>query len=100
MQASVSKELVPIASGSLMSIVSATCAIFLAAGQAIFQDRLKMHLSNKLPSELIARILDSGATNIRSFISPADLPIVIESYSKSITQIFVCGSCSNSPRLH
>jgi hypothetical protein len=89
MQASVPKELVPIAAGSLMSVVSATCAIFLALGQTIFQDRLTSHLSGKVPSELIDRILDSGATNIRSFVNLSDLPTVLEGYSKSITQVFV-----------
>ncbi|KAF2115524.1 major facilitator superfamily domain-containing protein [Lophiotrema nucula] len=88
MQASVPKELVPIGASSLMSIVSATCAVYLAAGQTIFQDRLKANLSGKVSSELIERLLDLGATNIRSFISLADLPVVLEGYSKSITQVF------------
>ncbi|KAF2820881.1 MFS general substrate transporter [Ophiobolus disseminans] len=88
MQASVPKELVPIAAGSLMSIVSATCAIFLALGQTIFQGRLTTHLSGKVSSELIDRILGSGATSLRSFIEPAHLPTVLESYSKSITEVF------------
>lgn len=89
MQASVPKELVPIGASSLMSIVSATCAIYLAAGQTIFQDRLKANLSGKVSSELIDRLLISGATNIRSFISRTDLPVVLEGYSRSITQVFV-----------
>ncbi|KAF2001347.1 MFS general substrate transporter [Amniculicola lignicola CBS 123094] len=90
MQASIPKELVPIGAGSLMSIISATCAIYLAAGQAIFQARLTAHLSGKLSSEVIERILYSGATDLRSFISPTDLPIVLDGYSESISHVFVC----------
>lgn len=89
MQASVPMELVPIAAGSLMSVVSATCAIFLALGQTIFQDRLNTHLSGQISSQLIDRILASGATNIRSFIDPDVLPTVLDGYSKSITEVFV-----------
>ncbi|KAI9708935.1 MAG: hypothetical protein M1820_003629 [Bogoriella megaspora] len=88
MQASVPKELVPIGASSLMSIASATCAIYLAAAQTIFQDRLKANLSGKIASELIDRVLISGATNIRSFLSQTDLSIVLEGYSQSVTQVF------------
>lgn len=89
MQASIPKELIPIGASGLMSTLSATCAIFLAIGQTVFQDRLAANLSHKVSPDLVEKLLASGATNIRSFVPADELPTVIDGYGKSVAQVFV-----------
>jgi hypothetical protein len=90
MQASLPKELVPIGASSLMMFLSAACAIFLAIGQSIFQDRLRGNLFHaKVSPDVIDRLVSVGATNFRPLVSSMDLPNVIDAYSKSIAEVFV-----------
>lgn len=88
-QASLPPELVPLGATTFLFIISASCAIFLAIGEAIFQDRLTKNLTHVVPSALVEQIVSVGATSIRSVVPTNDLPAVIAAYSKAVTQVFV-----------
>lgn len=91
MQASLPKELVPLGASTLLMVISTSCAIFLAVGQAVFQKRLSVNLSSILSPETVSQIVyGTGATEIKSVIPPGgDVAAVIEQYSRSITQVLV-----------
>lgn len=88
-QASLPPDLVPLGATTLLFVISASCAIFLAVGQAVFQERLAVGLIQVVSPEVVKEILSVGATGIRSIIDAEDLPAVIEAYSKATTQVFV-----------
>ncbi|KAI2601789.1 major facilitator superfamily domain-containing protein [Hypoxylon sp. NC1633] len=88
MQASLPKDLVPLGASTLLSIISTSCAIFLAIGQAVFQGNLLANLSSVVPSDLADKIVSAGATNLPSVVNASDLPSVINAYSKAVTQVF------------
>lgn len=89
MQASLPKELVPLGATNLLAIISTSCAIFTAIGQAVFQKRLMVNLSSIVSPGVVNDIISAGATNLELVVDPAALPVVIEQYGKSITQVFV-----------
>jgi len=91
MQASLPKELVPIGASNLLMIISTSCAIFLAAGQALFQQRLIVHLSTVVEDDVVKKVISAGATNLGSVVEPSQLPLVIREYSNAITDVFVSG---------
>lgn len=88
-QASLPPELVPLGATTFLFIISASCAIFLAIGEAIFQARLAKNLTHVVPSALVEQIVSVGATSVRSVVPTNDLPAVIVAYSKAVTQVFV-----------
>lgn len=45
MQASLPQDLVPLGSSTLLTVISASCSIFTAIGQAVFQRRLQVDLA-------------------------------------------------------
>jgi len=89
MQASLPKELVPLGATNLLTVISTSCAIFTAIGQALFQKRLMVNLSAVLPPDAVDRVIDAGATNIGTVIDPDLLPEVMPRYGKSVTEVFV-----------
>lgn len=89
MQASLPRELVPIGAATLLMIISTSCSIFLALGQAIFQAALKTNLAPVVSSNVTEAIISVGATNIGSVIDASDLPSVVQAYGKAVTQVFV-----------
>ncbi|KAI2627379.1 MFS general substrate transporter [Hypomontagnella submonticulosa] len=88
MQATLPKHLVPLGASTLLSIISTSCAIFLAVGQAVFQRNLVSNLSSVVSSDTIDKIVSAGATNLQSVVNASDLHSVIDAYSKSVTQVF------------
>jgi hypothetical protein len=68
---------------------SASCAAFLAIGQAVFESQLSKYLSAVVPTATVDAIILLGATNIRSVVSLEQLPVVLLAYSKAVTQVFV-----------
>ncbi|RYP78946.1 hypothetical protein DL769_003111 [Monosporascus sp. CRB-8-3] len=88
MQASLPKELVPLGATNLLAIISTSCAIFTAIGQAVFQKRLMANLSTIISPDAVNAIISAGATNLESVVDPAVLPAVIQLYGKSVTQVF------------
>ncbi|KAI1766089.1 hypothetical protein GGR53DRAFT_487371 [Hypoxylon sp. FL1150] len=73
---------------TLLSIISISCAIFLAIAQAVFQRNLEANLQTVVPSDVIDQVLSAGATNLQSVVSPSDLSPVVNAYSKAVTQVF------------
>ncbi|KAI2619591.1 MFS general substrate transporter [Hypoxylon sp. NC1633] len=88
MQASLPTDLVPLGATTLLAIISTSCTIFTAIGQAVFQRRLMANLSDIVPPEVVRDIISAGATNLGSVVDPAVLPTVIQEYGKSVTQVF------------
>lgn len=89
MQSSLPQELVPIGSSTLLAIISISCAIFMAIGQTVFNERLKINLATTISQEAVNQIINSGVTSLRSLVSASDLPAVIKEYSRAVTQVWV-----------
>ncbi len=77
MQASLPKELVPLGASNLLMVISTSCSIFLAIGQAVFNQRLRANLAPLVPSSVIDQIISLGATDFQRLLDPLDLPDVI-----------------------
>ncbi|KAI0477870.1 MFS general substrate transporter [Xylariaceae sp. FL0804] len=88
MQSSLPQDLVPLGSSTLLSIISSSCAIFLAIGQTVFQKRLQVNLASVIPETTVDEIIGSGVTSLDQLVGPSVLPTVIKQYSKSVTQVF------------
>jgi ABC-type methionine transport system permease subunit len=89
MQASLPQDLVPLGATNLLMIISTSCAIFLAIGQAVFQERLVTNLAEVVPPNTIDKIISVGVTNLRDVVTNVDLPKVLAAYSNSVTEVFV-----------
>ncbi|KAJ5921345.1 MFS general substrate transporter [Penicillium verhagenii] len=87
-QASLPAELVPLGATSLLFMISASCAIFLAIGDAIFEAQLRKHLNGVVSATLVEEVISTGATHVRSVIPDESLSVVIAAYSKAVTQVF------------
>ncbi|KAK7733716.1 hypothetical protein SLS53_008183 [Cytospora paraplurivora] len=81
-------DLVPLGSSALLTIMSTSCAIFMAIGQTVFQKQLQVNLGKVVPENVVKKIVDSGVTDVASLVDAAELPAVIEKYSLSVTQVF------------
>ena len=90
MQASLPQDLVPIGATTLLAGISTSCAIFLSIGQTLFNARLSTDLSHVVPADVVTRVVSVGATSVRSVVGANDLPAVLQAYSKTVTQVFVC----------
>ncbi|KAK4169836.1 putative HC-toxin efflux carrier [Cladorrhinum sp. PSN259] len=88
MQASLPQDLVPLGSSTLLAVISTSCAIFAAIGQAVFQRELKVNLGKVVSDEVVERIIDSGVTDIGKIVAPDVLRRVIDEYSESVTNTF------------
>ncbi|KAI0201103.1 major facilitator superfamily domain-containing protein [Astrocystis sublimbata] len=88
MQASLPQDLVPIGSSTLLAVISTSCAVFNAVAQAVFQQRMQINLGRIVPAETVMDIINAGALNFEPLVAPDKLPMVINAYSKSITQLF------------
>lgn len=89
MQTSLPPDLVPTGSSNLLMLVSTSCSIFLALGQAVFQKRLETNLSAVITSDLVDEVISAGATNFRLVVPDQDLAAVVKAYGQSCTQVFV-----------
>jgi len=70
-------------------------AVFLAIGQAVFNDRLYKNVGQVVSRTVVNEINSAGATGFRSVTDVTDLPIVLEAYSRTITQVFVSLNLKN-----
>lgn len=89
MQASLPADLVPIGATTLLFGISTSCAVFLAIGDAVFQQRLHLNLENVVSEDVTNAVISAGATKIRSIVSADELPAVLRAYSKAVTQVFL-----------
>ncbi|ETS76587.1 hypothetical protein PFICI_11974 [Pestalotiopsis fici W106-1] len=88
MQTSLPQDLVPLGASTLLAIISTSCAIFMAIGQAVFQQLLQKNLSPVVPQDIIDKIIDSGVTDFSSLVDADALRTVVAKYSLSVTQVF------------
>ncbi|KAK9772824.1 putative Major facilitator superfamily (MFS) profile domain-containing protein [Seiridium cardinale] len=88
MQTSLPQDLVPLGASTLLSIISTSCAIFAAVGQAVFQKQLQVNLGPVISQDFVDKIIDSGVTDLNSLVDPGILRTVVEKYSLSVTQVF------------
>jgi hypothetical protein len=89
MQASLPRDLVPLGATNLLMIISTSCAIFLAVGQAVFENRLISNLGQVLDKGAVEDIMAAGVTGLRKAVDSRDSAAVLREYSHSITQVFV-----------
>ncbi|PYI10684.1 hypothetical protein BO78DRAFT_414321 [Aspergillus sclerotiicarbonarius CBS 121057] len=104
-QTSLPPDLVPFGATTLLFVISASCAIFLAVGEAVFHARLEQNLAHVISSSLAKHVIAAGASGVRSIVPADDLPVVISAYSSAVTQVlyltaaapvlsFVCVCCT------
>ncbi|KAF7863966.1 hypothetical protein EAF04_006931 [Stromatinia cepivora] len=87
LQASLPAELVPIGATTLLFGISTSCAVFLAIGQAVFQECLQTNLSEVVSPDVVNAVISVGANSFWTVVSKADLQAVIRAYSDSATQV-------------
>jgi len=63
-------------------------SMFVAVAQTVLANTLTHQLATALPGFDAGQIARTGATEIRDLVSPGDLPIVLEAYSKGINNVF------------
>ncbi|TGO28140.1 hypothetical protein BPAE_0031g00050 [Botrytis paeoniae] len=98
MQSSLPQDLVSFGSSTLLTIISTSCAIFMAIGQAVFQQLLQKNLGPVVSQDTVNKIIDSGVTDLKSLVDPVVLETVVEKYSLSVRQVFVsCPTYENLP---
>ncbi|KAI1355959.1 MFS general substrate transporter [Xylaria sp. FL0043] len=88
MQASLPQDLVPIGASTLLAVISTSCAVFNAVAQAVFQERAQINLGRVVPADTVKDIINAGALNFETLVAPDKLPLVINAYSRAITQLF------------
>ncbi|OTA69244.1 MFS general substrate transporter [Hypoxylon sp. EC38] len=88
MQSSLPQDLVPLGATTLLTIISTSCAIFMAIGQAVFLKRLQVNIGAVAPENVVNQIINSGVTDVAELVDVAELPVVIQKYSLSVTQVF------------
>lgn len=69
---------------------SGSGAVFIVAAQSIFSNRLLQTTINKYPSLSPDQVLATGASEIRSVFSGADLDAVLDAYMVGIKDVFAC----------
>lgn len=55
----------------------------------MFHQRLSINLSHSVSADIADKVISAGATSVRSVIDPRDLSLVLQAYSRAVTQIFV-----------
>ncbi|AEO62944.1 uncharacterized protein THITE_2141153 [Thermothielavioides terrestris NRRL 8126] len=88
MQSSLPQDLVPLGASTLLTVISTSCSIFMAIGQAVFQRQLQANLAGVVSEQVVDNIINSGVTSLGSLVPAAELPAVIRQYSLSVTQVF------------
>src|SRR3954470_19906412 len=69
--------------------MTASCSIFIAIGQAIFQTFLEHRLPNVVSQEEANKIIAAGAAGIRQVLQLANHDAVIDVYNTAVTNVFV-----------
>ncbi|KAK4234572.1 putative HC-toxin efflux carrier [Achaetomium macrosporum] len=88
MQSSLPQDLVPIGATTVLTVISLSCSIYMAIGQAVFQRQLQVNLEGVVGSDMVSSIINSGVTSVGSLVDASALPTFIEKYSLSVTQVF------------
>ncbi|KAF7716754.1 MFS-type transporter [Penicillium ucsense] len=86
-QAAVARADMPSATVIVMFMQSLGGAVFVSAAQNLFHNRLSEKLT-EIPGVDASKVMEAGATMIRSVVSKEALPKVLEAYSSAITYAF------------
>ena len=79
---------VPVATALVMFFQQLGGAIFIAIGQAVFQNKLIPKMEAINPSLRPIEIVSAGATGLKSLVNPDQLPAVLDAYAKSLNSTF------------
>lgn len=79
---------VPVATAVVMFFQQLGGALFVAIGQAVFQNHLILKLEMIEPSLTPIEILSAGATGLRSLVTSEQLPAVLDAYAKSLDSTY------------
>ena len=63
-------------------------ALFIAVGQAVFQNKLIPQMQSINPSLSAIEITMAGATGLKTLVSPDNLHMVLAAYAKSLNATF------------
>jgi hypothetical protein len=77
--------------------MTASCSIFLAVGQAIFQSSLTRGLLRVVSQEEADALIAAGAADVHRVVQPADRDAVIGVYNTAVTDVFVSPSSLQEP---
>ena len=69
--------------------MTASCSIFLAVGQAIFQAFLTKNLLRVVSRAETDMLIAAGAADVNAATRPADRDAVIDAYNSALTDVFV-----------
>lgn len=89
-QTVLSREDIPIGITIITFAQFAGGTIFISICQAILSNTLKTQLSTKIPGLDVARLSNSGATNLANIVSKDDLPVLLAAYNEAIDNVFYC----------
>lgn len=70
--------------------------IFLALAETIFTNSLRSALHHDAPGVDAERVIDAGASAVRSVVTKAALPGVLQAYNHAIVDTFVSAIHSHS----
>jgi sugar phosphate permease len=79
---------VPVATAIVMFFQQLGGALFIAVGQAVFQNKLIPQMQAIDPSLSPTQITMAGATGLKALVSPDNLPLVLAAYANSLDGTF------------
>lgn len=88
MQAVVRLRDVPVATALVMFFQQLGGALFIAVGQAVFQNKLIPQMIAIKPDLTAMQIIMAGATGLKALVTPDQLPEVLVAYAKSLDATF------------
>ena len=77
--------------------MTASCSIFLAVGQAIFQSSLAHGLLGVVSQKEADTIIAAGAADVHRTTQPVDHDAVTSVYNTAVTNVFVSTSSFQQP---
>ena len=81
---------VAIGTAAVVACQSLGGAIFVSAGNTIFQGHLQSAAaSNKIPGVDVEAVISAGATAFRAIVAPASLPVLIREYNEALRLVFL-----------
>jgi hypothetical protein len=89
-QAVLPQKDVPAGASIVVLLMTLSGAVFIAIGQAVLQNELARNLHGAFPNGGIdiARLLNAGASELRSIASPQDVGSVLIAYNATLTGVF------------
>lgn len=65
-------------------------AIFVTVCQAVLSSTLRVQLRNKIPGLDIAKLSQTGATDLSQLVSIDELPVLLTVYNEALVNVFYC----------